>query len=293
MDNTYLSRMHLRRELIEAHHASTVHSNTVAEPAVLEFHSCMTKKYLPIRFPTIFRPRSAQTGPELYNAVSNSSLPLHPSSATSALASLGEHIDTDFLFLLPHRTAADGSPVYHLEAFVTCFPSGFNTREMCGLPLAAIHKPVPSYKETIEKSMDRFFAKIEVGRVVKRVNWSITTNDLLFAEEGNHLYVEGEEESSGDAGSVGNDIERQKQEVVIENCRLRCERQTLHRLPKTKALVFAFQTYQYTLAEVKAEGNGPSLAEAIDGLGVGNAPGMKSYKRGVIWGDRVKEYLLS
>ena len=40
--------------------------------------------------------------------------------------------------------------------------------------------------------MDRFFEKLEVGKVVKRSNWAITTHDRLFAASGNHLY-EGEE----------------------------------------------------------------------------------------------------
>ena len=29
--------------------------------------------------------------------------------------------------------------------------------------------------------MDRFFAKVEVGKYVRRVNWSVTTNAELYA----------------------------------------------------------------------------------------------------------------
>jgi hypothetical protein len=32
--------------------------------------------------------------------------------------------------------------------------------------------------------MDRFFARVEVGKYVKRVNWSITTGAELFAAFG-------------------------------------------------------------------------------------------------------------
>jgi hypothetical protein len=72
---------------------------------------------------------------------------------------------------------------------------------------------------------------------------------------------------------------------------IRCERQTLHRLPKSKALVFAFKTYLYPLKEIKEEGSGEELAAAIDGLKSGNVPEMHFYKRGAEWGKAVKEYL--
>lgn len=72
---------------------------------------------------------------------------------------------------------------------------------------------------------------------------------------------------------------------------VRCERQTLYRLPKTKALVFSFKTYLYPIADIKAEGLGETLANAIDGLRLGSVPAMNIYKRGVVWGDSVKAFL--
>lgn len=301
MDSTYQDRMRLRRSVLDDHPKETKQCNKVAEPAVLEFYDWMVSGYLPARFPTVYKPTVTASGPELRNTVAQMTIPVRPGSPMAALDILGEHVDTDFLFLLPSSTASDGSPIYHLEAFVTCFPSGFSTREKCGNPLATIHKPVPGYEAKLERSMDRFFAKLEVGRVVKRANWSVTTNDKLYSEGGNHLYAEDDQEApvqnekTLDVGSphLDEDIERQKREVVIEDCRLRCERQTLHRLPKTKALVFSFKTYQYKLSEVKAAGSGPELAEAIDGLGQGSVPDMAFYKRGVVWGEKVKEYLQS
>jgi hypothetical protein len=80
---------------------------------------------------------------------------------------------------------------------------------------------VPGYKEKLEKSMDRFFEKLEVGKCVRRVNvsslpfayiwieadgekWTITTDDRLFVPSGNHLY-DGEEakEEEIDIDKVG------------------------------------------------------------------------------------------
>lgn len=74
---------------------------------------------------------------------------------------------------------------------------------------------------------------------------------------------------------------------------VRCERQTLHRLPKSQAVVFAFKTYLYPIKDIKEEGLGEELAQAIDGIRSGNVPQMHFYKRGAVWGEAVKRYLRS
>lgn len=67
----------------------------------------------------------------------------------------------------------------------------------------------------------------------------------------------------------------------------------MHRLPGSKALVFAFHTYTYLVHQIRDEGLGEDLAIAIDGLKTGNVPGMHAYKRGNYWGEAVKEFLRS
>lgn len=82
----------------------------------------------------------------------------------------------------------------------------------------------------------------------------------------------------------------------MEDVHLRVEAQTLHRLPQTKALVFSFKTYLYPLSEIKEEEGGrvaEELAIAVEGLKNGSVPEMWTYKRGVVWGERVCEYLRS
>lgn len=77
--------------------------------------------------------------------------------------------------------------------------------------------------------MDRFFKGLVVGRCVKRSNWSVSVGGELFCLEGNHLSAEEHE------GGVA------EEEVDLRSTVVRCERQTLHRLPGTGALVFAFK----------------------------------------------------
>lgn len=75
--------------------------------------------------------------------------------------------------------------------------------------------------------------------------------------------------------------------------RVRTERQMVHRLPKSGAVLFSFKTYLYPIRDIKEEGLGDMLADAIDGLGSGNAPGMYRYKRAAIWGASAQRYLRS
>jgi hypothetical protein len=65
----------------------------------------------------------------------------------------------------------------------------------------------------------------------------------------------------------------------------------LHRLPVSKALVFAFHTYAYPIRQIKEEGLGEDLANAVDGLRKGNVPDMHTYKRGDVWGEALRDYL--
>jgi hypothetical protein len=185
MDHNYLTRLKLRKQIIQDHHEIAIQASPTIKPAVDELYTWLTSTYLPTRFPKIF----TLTASTLINHATCQSLPLQPpSSAIHTLEILGQNLEDDFLFLLP-STDGDG---YVLKGYVTCFPSGFNTKEKFGLKLRDIHRPVPGYKEKIEKSMDRFFERLEVGKVVKRSNWAIMTHDRLFAASGNHLY-EGEQ----------------------------------------------------------------------------------------------------
>lgn len=302
IDNTYHDRLAMRESILEEHPEQTLACNPCAEPAVQELHHWLLTTYLPKRYPTIYQLRKPsneekQTNPYLHDATRNTNIPIpsHP-TGLSALKTLGSNIDTDFLLLLPSSTTTTTNPttqepelqpLYHLEAFITTFPAGFDTRSKLGKPLAEIHKPVPGYTKRLEKSMDRFFAKLEVGKAVKRANWSVVEGEKLFTPAGTHLYAD-----DGD-GDEAEGLRRQREAVRPQEWRLRVERQTLHRLPRTRALVFAFKTYQYRLENVKADGDGEALALASEGLAGGSVPEMEFYKKGVVWGEKVREFLRS
>jgi hypothetical protein len=79
----------------------------------------------------------------------------------------------------------------------------------------------------------------------------------------------------------------ERSDLDFDKVFLRVERQILTRLPRTNALLFTIRTYATPLSHVKAEGKGPELAEAIDGL----PAALAHYKKAVEWGPAVKDYL--
>ena len=142
--------------------------------------------------------------------------------------------------------------------------------------------------------MDRYFSKLEPGKSVTRKNWSISIDTPLYASPAR---LDSGLDGPGDMHLYeGQEVEPLKS-IEPEKCFLRVERQTLYRLPKSRAIVFAFKTYLYGLVDIKegkyGKGKAEELAEAVDGLKGGSVPATHFYKRGVVWGEAVKRYLRS
>jgi len=171
MDKNYHDRIMLRRRLMEEHPNTVLASERSVKPAVDEFYTWLLRHYLPIRYPRMFRLQSrlGDNAVLLRNLVTYEELPLTASEDPwDTLKTLGGLVDDDFLFLMPSEDG-DG---FTLKGFVTCFPNGFNTSKKLNMKLRDIHKPVPSYKEKLEKSMDRYFQRLQPGKFIKRANVS-------------------------------------------------------------------------------------------------------------------------
>lgn len=85
------------------------------------------------------------------------------------------------------------------------------------------------------------------------------------------------------------DVEPQQKKQTY----FRSELQALTRLPKTGSVLFSFKTYMYPISDIKEEGLGPELADAMEGLRKGNAPGMWRYKGAERWAEKLCSYLHS
>ncbi len=164
VDRDYLDRVKHRRHLIEKHGSGVHGCLPGGVAAVSELYTFLMSEYLPTRFPSMFG--LSNDGKHFTNHVTGKAWPTAPpEDEATALRVLGETVEED-MFLL-HET-----PEGHKSfAFVCCFPSGFDPSAKVGKLLKDIHAPVPSY-EKIGASMERFFAKMQVGKSVKRLNVS-------------------------------------------------------------------------------------------------------------------------
>lgn len=221
MDKTYKERLTLRQSLLTQYPTIVVGVTPAGQKpespvhaAITELYEFIVGVYLPTRYPSMFTLETIthtqndntnnkeSTNKTLLNKITNTRIPLpHRGSGRDILSTLGTFVDEDFLVLLPESSSSsypteeekEEEKKYTLEAYTTFYPAGFDTREKLGKRLSTIHDPVPRYKERLEKSMDRFFARLEVGKVVQRVNWSINTPGTgLFAAFGGLHGHEGE-----------------------------------------------------------------------------------------------------
>jgi Protein of unknown function (DUF3445) len=191
MDKNYQTRINYRRRIIDENPsiALSINNDSRIRPAISELYTFLTGTYLPLRYPTMFKIHHTDfeygKATVLQNLVTGEMIPTSatgPSTPTSALLkTLGRHLDEDFLLLLPEEGMHNTKDAkYVLEAYMACCPSGFNPADKIGKKLRDIHGPVPGYDAKLAKSMDRFFEVVEVGRYVKRVNWSVSMNEELF-----------------------------------------------------------------------------------------------------------------
>ena len=165
----------------------------------------------------------------------------------------GRLVQEDFLLL------AGGEAGYTLEAASLCFPSRWRLAEKMGRPLARIHDPVPGYPDRLARPVDRFFTHLSVRRPVWRVNWSVSDDPALFQTE-RRARPGAAPVSRADAG---------------ERLYLRCERQTLSRLPKTGWALFTVKTHIDPLGTLASRPDAATaLARSVRDL----PPDMQAYK---------------
>ena len=141
-----------------------------------------------------------------------------------------------------------------LIAAILCFPSRWRLGEKIGRPLLAIHKPVPTYAETLGRPVDRFMGAIKPGRLAVRFNWSVHEDPTLFQPTG---HGRGDLDPSITPANAGSALW------------LRVERQTFRRLPESGVVAFGIRTHVTPLAEVVAvPGEAGRLAAAVRGVPV-------------------------
>ncbi|OQU96983.1 hypothetical protein CLAIMM_02988 [Cladophialophora immunda] len=231
----YFNRLEQRKQLLKQYGTSVLDYSPGSELACRELME-MVLQFVCIRYPhyfaleesnTIFVNRLLKTRTEL-----NSQHPLHI---------LFDNIPEDFAMML--RNEEDG--MYYLRSGFICSSIGWTFGTHHNRELRAIHTEVNDYAEKMSNSMDRFFSKMPVERPIQRGSW--------FVEDWEPLFVTPEEYEQN-AGT-----RHQGESVGIEQCYLRCDWQTLRRLPLSGAIVFNFKAVFTPITELRDEPYIPSL----------------------------------
>jgi len=142
---------------------------------------------------------------------------------------------------------AKGEDIYRLTGAAVAFPTDWNPADKLGLPLSALHAPIHGYREQLASGVDHFMASLKPGRIFGRCNWFVAPTCAL-------RWRSARKGADGFAGVTDAN--------AGERLFVRCERQTLRRLPQTGAIVFTIGIYVSPLALLTPD-NGLRLAQAL------------------------------
>lgn len=237
LEQNYFTTMAARQELLKKHGDLVFFADPGSELACRELME-MLVQFICKRYPqhfsleknnTILRNRLLNTETDLIN--------------TPPLKVVFFNIPEDYAMVL--RNEDDG--FYYLRAAMVCSSVGWDIGMNRGKQLRDIHEHVPDYAEKMAFSMDRFFSKMPVDQPIQRCSWSLEDHAPLFSSP---RMVESWERSA---------FADNKEDLRVEHIRLRCDYQTLRRLPLSAAVVFNFKASFTPLTELREEPFMPAL----------------------------------
>lgn len=245
-----------RRRLLREQRADVFAVLPEAEAACSELLARLAD-FLPGRFPGLYE----RQGGEVRCRDDGSVFRLDPPE-DHPLALAGSLVQEDFCLMQsdPPPDSGRDAGAYRLTAAALCFPGRWRLADKIGRPMLAIHAPVPGYAEKLGRPVDRFLSILKPEKPVWRVNWSLTEDPALFQPVGHGKEAE-------DPAITP--------ETVGEQVFLRCERQTLLRLPESGAVVFGIRTHQHPLSSLAAL---PEAAANLAGVLRSAPPELARYK---------------
>ena len=137
---------------------------------------------------------------------------------TPDFAAAAAQVSEDLCILTPD---AQGTP--RLTAAALAFPTDWHLAEKLGQPLLAIHAPIHGYAEQLASGVDHFLAQLTPGAIFARANWFVVASAApryLPTDDPAQRFAHVTAQNAG------------------ETLFIRCERQTLRRLPETGAVLF-------------------------------------------------------
>lgn len=217
-----------------------------SEDACLEVFELISD-YLPKRYPKIYQRTS--TGMAVAGCEHVDFAGVHP------LVSVSKMIQDDIAIMIEGQ---DGQ--YYLRAGSILLAGFWKLEDKLGMSLPQIHNSgdVPHYQTKLQASMDRYISKLKVDKPIVRNNYFIQNDASLPWSKsiGEEFPAEGHHEPIGwDAATTI---------PTIHDLHFRSERQSLRRLPRSKAILFTIRTYIHPIVDLVKEPNVPGrLASAV------------------------------
>ncbi|KAH8701786.1 hypothetical protein BGW36DRAFT_290274 [Talaromyces proteolyticus] len=237
LENTYKQRIAQRKDLYAKHGKAVLDYLPGSEIACKELME-MVLQFICARYPHLFQLKDNRI---LVNNILGNEQDIR---AKHPLEILMDNIPEDFAITLRD----DSTGYYVFRAGVICSALGWNVGTKIGLQLHEIHAPIPDYKEKMKFSMDRFFTKMPADKPIQRGSWGL--------EVGRPLYM-----------PPGDPHEQhrlsQSPNLLLEDCHLRVDWQTLRRLPISGGVVFNFKAVFTPVTEFRYEPKIPALIAKI------------------------------
>lgn len=180
----------------------------------------------------------------------------------------GRLVQEDLCLMMP------GEAGYYLAAAALYFPSYWRLQDKLGLPLQAIHAPVPGYGKQLGHPVDTLLERMKPDHPGYRLNWSIVdTPELWLGDYTTHIHQNMEKITSDTAG---------------ERLWIRVERQTLRRFAQSNSILFTIRTYIYPLSILQDDPQAAAgLLSTLDHM----PPEMQNYKSITALYEILKQYL--
>ncbi len=140
-----------------------------------------------------------------------------------------------------------------LTGAAVAFPTDWRIAEKIGRPLLAVHEPIHGYAEQLSAGVDSFMEGLQAGAIFGRTNAFVLASDALrYMPESDPAarFAHVTAENAGDTLFV------------------RCERETLRRLPETGAIVFTIGIHRAALGSLSDEAVA-RIASSVEGYGEG------------------------
>ncbi|MWV28607.1 DUF3445 domain-containing protein [Erythrobacter sp. GH3-10] len=174
------------------------------------------------------------------------------------LEGAARHAHEDMCLLAPD---SDDGP-YRLIGAVVAWPTDWHPADKLGLPLVAMHAPIHGYEEQLATGVDHFMARLKPGRIFGRCNWFVApVPDMRWID------------TAPPSETFAHVTPRNAGETLF----VRCERQTLRRLPESGAILFTIGVYVASLGSLSID-NAARMAQSLATI-----PPEEAERRGARW----------